>query len=99
MKRRYGLRKDNAAFVEMLLDRGCDDPAYSDTVTTHFRKDGSSVLVEIGYVHCSGILGTQLKNMPHLDPAADFEHPLAVRGRVPTLDVAYVGHQIRFGQV
>src|SRR5712692_611597 len=99
MERRDRLREDNAALVVVLLDRSPHDAGDADAVAAHLEKAAVTRFVQEGRFHCFGIFRAQLENVSDLDPADDFQVPLAVGAGIAGSDLADVCYLSGFGKV
>ena len=91
VKRRDGLRENNAAFVVVLLDRGGHDTRDTDTVAAHFHDLRFAGLVEEGEIHRFRVFGAQLENVADFNAAANLQRAFAVGRGVTGYDVTDVG--------
>ena len=68
-ERRDGVGPDDAGVVMAGLDRRTDQTRNADAVAAHFRVEHFAVRPRHRGVHCFGVFGAEIEDVPNLDPA------------------------------
>ena len=92
LKRRDGIRPDDAGIVIVLLDGGGDHAGDADAVAAHLHDGGLAFLVQHRGLHRLGVLGAELEDVAHFDAALEQQGALATGAWVAFHHVADVGH-------
>src|SRR3546814_5919541 len=95
---RHRVGPEDAACIEVLLDRGGDDARDADAVAAHLQHARLALFVEHRAAHRFGVLAAKLEHVADLDAAHDAQFTAV--GRAVAFDhAANVGDGVWFGQV
>ena len=93
MEGRHALGPDDAVLVMAGLDDRADQTAHADPVAAHMHRHAAPLAVIDQGAHRIGILGPEIEDLPHLDPAGNalaFHGNLRENSRV----VGFVGARV-----